>query len=302
KVLSVVGERSFDIIHANDWLTFRAATRAKEKTGWPLIAHVHSVESDRSGGHGNPIVRDIEQLTFLLADRIVAVSEHTRQKIIDDYGIPKHKISVVHNSIDINDLEPLGQNNAYYYLKYLKSKGYKVICNLGRQTLQKGLPNLLEAAQQVVNYEPKTVFLLVGDGEQHNELIELAARLGISTNVFFAGFQRGKEVRDAFAVADLFVMPSISEPFGLTPLESVGYGTPTLITKQSGVAEVLHHSLKVDFWDVNEMANQIVGAIRNQSLRDYLLKNAQAELESLSWQQSAEKMLGIYRDFSQVAS
>jgi len=302
KVMTVIDERSFDVIHAHDWLTFRAALRAKEATGWPLIAHIHSVESDRAGGHGNPIVREIEQLTLLLADKVVAVSEHTKQKIINDYGVPADKITVIHNSLDLEDLEPLDHDNAYKYLTFMKQKGYKVVCNLGRQTLQKGLPNLLQAAQQVINYQPKTFFLLVGDGEQQRELIELAANLGISRNILFAGFQRGKEVRDAFAIADIFVMPSVSEPFGLTPLEAIGYGTPTLISKQSGVAEVLHHTLKVDFWDVNEMANQIVAAVRDQALLNSLYDNAWQELQSFSWQKSADKFMQTYSDVSQVAA
>lgn len=302
KVLSTIGERQFDIIHANDWLTFRAAIRAKEKTGWPLIAHVHSIESDRSGGVGNPIVRDVEQVTFLIADRIVAVSEHTRQRIIYDYGVPHDKISVVHNSIDINDFKPLVNFNSYYYINYLKNNGYKIVCNVGRQTLQKGLPNLLQAAQQVLKFEPKTFFLFVGDGDQNHELIEMAAELGISRNVLFTGFQRGKQVRDAFAIGDLFVMPSVSEPFGLTPLEAIGYGTPTLITKQSGVSEVLHNTLLVNFWDINEMANQIIAAIRSVALNDSLLANAQKEVENLSWQQPASKVMDIYRDFIKVTA
>ncbi len=301
KVMDIITEKTFDVIHANDWLTFRAALMTREKTGWPLIAHVHSIEADRAGGHGNSLVRDIEQMTFLIADRVVAVSEHTKQRIIDEYQIPRDKITVVHNSIDLNDIEPLDLSNAYYYLDFLKKLGYRIICNVGRQTLQKGLPNLLQAARDVLKYEPKTIFLLVGDGDQQNELIDLTAELGISRNVIFTGFQRGKTVRDAFAIADLFVMPSVSEPFGLTALEATAYGTASLISKQSGVGEVLQNTLKADFWDVNQMANQIVAAIRSNTLIDSLSSNAKVELQTQSWQQSANKFMEIYQAQSQVA-
>ncbi len=301
KVMEIVEERSFDIIHAHDWLTFRAALRVKENTGWPLIAHVHSIESDRAGGSGNQLVSEIEQTTFLLADQIIAVSQHTKDKIINDYSIPGDKISVIHNSLELEDIKKTDTANAFYYLSFLKDQGYRIVSNVGRQTMQKGLPNLVKAAGHVIKKTPKTIFLLVGDGEQQNELIDLAADLGISQNVIFAGFQRGKKLRDAFAVADLFVMPSISEPFGLTPLEAIGYGTPTLISKQSGVSEILRHSLKVDFWDVDEMANQILAALNSQALREELLVNAQKEISSLSWGTSAEKFIKVYNHVSQVA-
>ncbi|MGB4758896.1 MAG: glycosyltransferase family 4 protein [Candidatus Saccharimonadales bacterium] len=288
--------RSFDIIHAHDWLTFRAGLRAKQTSGAPLILHVHSVEADRSGKEfgGNPLVREIEAMGFLMADRIIAVSQLTKDSIVREYGIPANKIEVVHNSIDVDDLEGLDPHNAYAYLDSLKSKGYRVVTNIGRLTIQKGLPNLLEAAKEVIARAPKTIFLLVGSGEQYHELIEKAANLGISKNVIFTGFQRGKNWRDSYAIADLFVMPSISEPFGLTPLEAINYGTPSLISKQSGVAEVLQNCLRVDFWDVSEMANQITAVMQNDSLRDELRHNANRELQRLSWDNAAEKLNRIY--------
>lgn len=288
--------RSFDIIHAHDWLTFRAGLRAKQTSGSPLILHVHSVEADRSGKEfgGNPLVREIEALGFLMADRIIAVSQLTKDSIVREYDIPADKIEVVHNSIDVDDLDQLDEHNAYAYLSDMKSQGYRVVTNIGRLTIQKGLPNLLEAAKEVIARAPKTFFLLVGSGEQYHELIEKAASLGISKNVLFTGFQRGKTWRDSYAIADLFVMPSISEPFGLTPLEAINYGTPSLISKQSGVAEVLQNCLRVDFWDVNEMANQITAVVQNDSLRDELRHNASRELQRLSWDTAAEKLNRIY--------
>ncbi len=286
----------FDVIHAHDWLTFRAGLRAKMVTGKPLIAHVHSIESDRAGrpGGGNPLVREIESLGFMMADRIIAVSQFTKDAITREYDIPADKIDVVHNSLDLDMVENLDDENVHRYLQEMRSKGYRVVVNIGRLTIQKGLPNLLHAAKAVIERAPKTIFLIVGSGEQYYELIELAAELGISQNVVFTGFLRGKQWRDSFAVGDLFVMPSVSEPFGLTPLEAAGYGTPSLISRQSGVAEVFMNCLKVDFWDIHEMANQITSVVQNDGLRDELHKNAYKEYEQLSWHPAANKLLAWY--------
>jgi glycogen synthase len=294
-VARLVKHRAADVIHAHDWLTFRAGLRAKQATGAPLVLHVHSIERDRAGGGaGNPLVREIESTAFLMADRVIAVSQHTKNMIIKDYDIPAAKIEVVHNSIDISFMESLDTDNAYRYLHTMHDRGYRIITVVSRLTVQKGLVNFLHAAREVVAREPKTFFLIVGSGEQYYELLELAASLGIARNVLFTGFQRGKRWRDAYAIADLFVMPSVSEPFGLTALEAIGYGTPALISKQSGVSEVIKNCLKVDFWDINEMANQMVAVVQNDSLRDELHKNAYREFEKLSWHDSAAKLLSIY--------
>jgi glycogen(starch) synthase len=296
-VAQLVDEKEFDIVHAHDWLTFRAAMRVKEKRGCPIILHVHSVESDRSGqqGGGNPLVHEIEELALHLADRVIAVSQHTKNCIVRDYGVPADKIEVVHNSIEAGSLEPPSDDNTYRYLETMRARGYRVVVNVGRLTVQKGLPNLLRAAQEVIYRAPKTLFLIVGSGEQYYELIEMAADLGIGKNVLFTDFQRGKRLRDAFAIGDLFVMPSVSEPFGLTPLEAIGYGhTPALVSKQSGVSEVLRNCLKVDYWDIDEMANQITAVMQNDPLRDVLLEESQKEYRKLSWDGASEKIHGLY--------
>lgn len=183
----------------------------------------------------------------------------------------------------------------------MKSLGYRVVANVGRLTIQKGLPNLLLAAKDVVKYNPKTLFLIVGSGEQYYELVEMAAGLGIGANVLFTDFQRGKRWRDAFAIADLFVMPSVSEPFGLTPLEAIGYGTPVLVSRQAGVGEILKNALKVDFWDIDEMANKITAAVQNPSLTEELLNNSRHEYQNLSWQKASDAMLNIYTQHAGVA-
>lgn len=295
-VAKLVEVSEFDVIHAHDWLTFRAALLAKEISGKPLILHVHSVERDRSGGtYGNPLVREIEDTVMHLADSIIAVSNKTKQDIMDDYRIPADKISVVYNSIGAEDIyaDQISENS-YKYLTTMRQLGYKVVVNVGRLTIQKGLPNLLYAAKEVLKRAPETIFLFVGDGEMYYELIELGAQLGISKNVLFAGFQRGKKWRDAYQVSDLFVMPSISEPFGITPLEATGYHVPSIVSKQSGVTEILRNCLKVDYWDVNELANQITAVVQNDSLAEELSNNAYKEYQKLSWENSAKDILSIY--------
>jgi len=295
---------SFDIVHAHDWLTFRAALRIKASRNCPIILHVHSIESDRAGGHrGNPLVHEIEESAMLAADRVIAVSQHTKKAIIRDYAIPADKIEVVYNSIDPRYLQLSDDRaNVYRYLMQLKANGYKVVTNVGRLTVQKGLTTLLQAAKEVIERLPKTVFLIVGSGDQYQELISLAADLGIGSNVIFTGFQRGKEWRDSFDIADLFVMPSVSEPFGLTPLEAGFYGVPSLISKQTGVSEVLNSCLKVDFWDINEMANKMVAILRGSALSQVISEQLEVELRDMNWDKSAGIIKNLYSQHLQGSS
>ncbi len=293
----IVRMSAFDVIHAHDWLTCRAAVRAKMVSGKPLIIHIHSLESDRSGRPfgGNPMVREIEELGLQMADRIIAVSNVTKNNIIREYGIPAEKIEVVHNNIDINALVPQSGENAYTYIEEMKRQGHRVVVNVGRFTIQKGLQHLLRGFSIASHYAPKSLLLLVGAGEQYYELIELAATLGIGDKVLFTGFQRGKNWRDAFSVADLFVLPSPTEPFALTVLEAIGYGTPVLVSKETGVAEVVRNALRVDYWDHHEMGNQIAAVLNNDPLRDELHKNSYAELERMSFNDStADKLMSLY--------
>ncbi len=300
-VASKAQEKEYDIIHAHDWLTFRAAMKAKQATNLPLIVHVHSIESDRSGGEsGNPMIRDIERLGLMMADKVIAVSQMTKESIAREYDIPLEKISVVHNSIDVDELGELDNDNVYEYIELLKSNGYKVVTNVGRLTIQKNITGLLYAAKDVVDILPKTLFLIVGDGDQYHELISLSAELGILQNVIFAGFQRGKKWRDAFGIADLFVMPSVSEPFGITPLEAINYGTPSLISYQSGVSEIYKNCLKVDFWDKDEMVNKIVGFLRNEGLAKTMRQMATEEIMSMTWDKSAKATIKEYSKHKKV--
>lgn len=285
----------FDVIHAHDWLTMRAAMRAKQLSGKPLIVHMHATEADRSGGNGgNPMVEEIEYMGLMMADKIIAVSELTKQVIIKNYGIPADKIEVVHNSIDTSLYDDVVGENIYPYLQKVRQHGYKVVMNFGRITVQKGLHNLIYAAQKVIEKRPKTLLVFMGSGEQEQELMELAAEVGIGGNVIFTGFQRGKNWRDIFAVSDMFVMPSISEPFGLTALEAATFGVSTLVSRQSGVAEVMKSILKVDFWDVDEMANQIYSVIENQDLQDQLVVDGLGEVARMTWRHAADKLMHVY--------
>ena len=299
-VEQLVKKRRPEAIHAHDWLTMEAGVRAKELTGAPLIVHVHATEFDRSGElAGNPIVHEIEYQGLMMADRIIAVSEITRKIIMERYSIPGDKIEVMHNAIDINDLGNYEYDRrTYRYLEHLKTEGYTVVAAVTRFTVQKGLTHFVRAAARASEKHHKLVFLLAGDGEQRDELIQLSADLGISDKVFFSGFVRGKQWRDAYNVADIFVMSSVSEPFGLTALEAAHHDTALVISKQSGVGEVLDSIFRYDFWDVDALADQLVGIAASPALMKELKKDVKQEYARISWSSVAERCLGLYREMN----
>lgn len=285
-----------DVIHAHDWLTMEAGVRAKELTGAPLVVHVHATEFDRSGEHyGNPIVHEIEQEALLMADRIVAVSNITKSIIVHRYGIPASAVEVVHNAIDVDSFAPYEYDRRdYRYIEALKHEGYTVVATLTRFTVQKGLTHLLRAAARANEKHDRFVFLLAGDGEQRDELIQLAASLGIADKVLFTGFVRGKQWRDVYSLADIFVMSSVSEPFGLTALEAAHHESALIISRQSGVGEVLKHTFKYDYWDTEVLADQMVSIALSPSLATSLRRNVAEEYKRLSWRDVAIKCIGIY--------
>lgn len=294
----------YDVIHAHDWLTFRAALAAKQVSGKPLFVHIHSTEYDRAGGkHGNPLVEEIEYIGLHLADRIFAVSQATKDTIIRHYGIPADKIEVVHNAMefDAHELYEDTSDNSFKSLVEMQRSGYKILVSAGRLTIQKGLTHLLQAFRKVVDERPKSLLLIVGPGDQYEELIELSASLGLSGNVIFTGHLNGtgKQWRDAFRVGDLFIMPSVSEPFGITPFEALAHGTPVLISKQVGSSEILHHVLKVDYWDIDEMANEILAVFNSPELAQSLTENGRREMLSQSWEKSAKLMMHHYHRHAQ---
>lgn len=296
-VENMVDGKEFDAIHAHDWLTMEAGMRAKEITKAPLIVHVHATEFDRAGGNkGNPIVHEIEYQGLMMADRILAVSAITKQIIVDKYAIPADKIEVVHNAIDVNSLDNGYEydNRTYRYLEGLKNEGYTIISAVTRFTIQKGLANLVRAVAKASSKYDRFALLLAGDGEQRDELIALAAELGISDKIFFTGFVRGKQWRDAYSVSDVFVLSSISEPFGLTALEAAHHDNALIVTNQSGVGEVLNSVFRYDFWDTDRLADQLVGIATSDALKKSLRVNVTHEYARLSWHDVARKCIAQY--------
>ncbi len=293
---SIALEEKFDVIYAHDWLSFAAGIEAKRATGKPLIVHVHATEFDRCGGPWgiNPDVFAIEKEGMEKADCVIAVSEFTKNIIVKEYGIPASKIRIVYNGID-DTTTPQG-GGALPRLRSLKASGYRLVLFIGRITLQKGPDYFLRAAKRVLERNPQVLFIISGAGDMEQQIMHLAAELGIAGHVFFTGFLGGSERHEVYASADLFVMPSVSEPFGITALEAMKLGTPVLMSKQSGVSEVVRHCLKVDFWDVDEMANKILSVVGYPGLREALAENAAAEAERLTWSDAARKVGGIVRE------
>ncbi len=285
--VAVSEEEAFDIIHAHDWMTYLAGIAVAQASGKPLVTHIHSTEFDRSGNDSNTFVRDIERLGMESADQVIAVSRLTRATVIDRYGIAPEKVSVVYNAIDqspgFGDSETVTD-----------SKREKVVLFLGRITMQKGPEYFLEAAGRVLAQMDNVKFLMAGSGDMTHRMIEKAAAMGIGHKVHFTGFLQGEAVNEIFRKADLFVMPSVSEPFGLVPLEALRNDVPVLISKQSGVAEVLTHALKVDFWDIEEMANKILAVLRHPALQTTLRQHGGFEVKRFTWQDSARQCLAIY--------
>lgn len=286
-----------DVIHAHDWLTMEAGMRAKQVSNRPLVVHVHATEFDRSGGsHGDPIISEIEYNGLMMADRIIAVSQITKQVIINKYGIPADKIEVVHNASDMSAFDGYTDSRqTYSYLDTLRDEGYTVVSVLTRLTVQKGLNHFLEAAARASQKYDQLVFLVAGDGEQRDELIMQAADRGIADKVFFTGFVRGQQWRDAYKISDIFVMSSVSEPFGLTALEAAHHDNALIISKQSGVGEVLSHVLRYDFWDVDRLADQMVAIATSPALSASLKQNVRNEYQRLSWNDVATKCIGHYQ-------
>mgnify|MGYP000844293418 FL=1 len=286
-----------DVIHAHDWLTMEAGIAAKRASNAPLIVHVHATEFDRAGGgSGNPMIHEIEEAGLLMADRIIAVSERTKWLISERYHIPADKIEVVYNAINLNELTGYSySNDTYRYVEFLRNQGYTVVSTITRFTIQKGLRYLVEATAKAIRKYDKLVFLFVGDGEQRDELISLAAHYGISNKIIFTGFVRGQAWRDSYSVSDIFVMSSVSEPFGITALEAAHHENALILTHQSGVSEVIDNALKYDFWDTNKLADQIVALALSKSLTKSLQRNVSNEYKRITWNDMAKKCIDMYK-------
>jgi glycogen(starch) synthase len=286
-------QESFDVVHAHDWMTFPAGLSVAGIRGVPLVVHVHSTEFDRSGINVDQRIYDIERRGMHGAIRIIAVSHLTKNIIVHHYGIEPSKVEVVYNAIESNG-NGNGNGHAPAPEQYQIHKDEKLVLFLGRITMQKGPEYFLAAAKKVLEVMDNVKFVMAGSGDLIRRTIEMAAAMGIGHKVLFTGFLRGPDVERVFKMADLYVMPSVSEPFGIAPLEAMSHDVPVIISKQSGVSEVLSHALKVDFWDINEMANKIIAVLRHPPLATVLRQHGSFEVRRLSWTDSARACLAVY--------
>jgi len=283
----IASQEHFDVVHAHDWMTYRAGIAVSALSGKPLVIHVHSTEFDRSGERVNQRIYDIERQGMHAAHQVIAVSYLTKNIVTSRYGVPPEKVHVVYNAIDFNGHTPPEQLEAI-------SRDEKLVLFLGRITMQKGPEYFLQAAKKVLDVISNVRFVMAGSGDMIRRTIEMAAEMGIGHRVLFTGFLRGPDVERVFRMADLYVMPSVSEPFGIAPLEAMSHDVPVIISKQSGVSEVLTHALKVDFWDIDEMANKIIAVLRHPSLHETLREHGRFEIRKLSWFDSAHHCTEVY--------
>jgi len=293
KAAGIAQEEDFQIVHAHDWMTFPAGMTVARRSGKPLIVQVHSTEFDRSGENVNQTVYDIERTGMHAADKVVAVSRYTRNLILERYGVSPGKTEVVYNGADYH------QSHANLPDWNLPVKREKIVLFLGRITMQKGPEYFLRAARKVLDKMDNVKFVMAGDGDLLYRSIDLAAQLRIGHKVFFTKFLRGDDVRKAYKMADLYVMPSVSEPFGIAPLEALQHGVPVLISKQSGIGEVLRNVLKVDFWDIDQMADKMAAVLKYPPLNFILGSEGSKEIRKFNWQDSAGRILAIYQSVLQ---
>lgn len=282
--------QEFDVIHAHDWLTAPAGIEAKRVSGKPLVVHAHALEFDRSGEHINQKVYDIERAGFEAADRIIAVSHFTKETIVHRYSIDPAKITVVHNAVAKE--RRLGQ------LRVKKPFKEKLVLFLGRITFQKGPDYFVEAAAKVLANHNDVRFAMAGAGDMFPRMVERMAELRLADRFHFTGFVQGTDVERIYAMSDLYVMPSVSEPFGITPLEAMVFDVPCIVSKQSGVAEILEHAVKVDFWDVDRLADEIEDILTNEKRAETLIEQGRETLKKIQWDRAAEKVLDVYRQLT----
>lgn len=275
----------YEIIHAHDWLTYKAGIVAKKISGKKLVIHVHATEFDRSGENINKAVYDIERFGMDNADHIVCVSDFTRNIVITRYGQDPEKVTTIYNGANSMSVQEI-QNQ--------KTVKEKVVTFLGRVTFQKGPDYFVEAATKVLQYDKNVRFVMAGSGDMLNRMVALVAKNRISQNFHFTGFLKGEDVNKMFALSDVYVMPSVSEPFGISPLEAMNANVPVIISKQSGVSEVLKYAIKVDFWDIDAMADAIYSLLHYPALSKMFIKNGKKEVESIRWDDSAQKLRNLY--------
>jgi glycogen synthase len=284
---SIAATQTFDVIHAHDWLTYPAGIAAKYESGKPLVVHMHATEFDRSGENINKNVYDIERKGMEEADRVITVSNLTRNIVIERYGIDPDKVITVHNAV-----EPVEKSDQTEIIKHVNEK---VVTFLGRVTFQKGPEYFVEAARKVLDKDPNVRFVMAGTGDLLEKMIGRVAKLHMATRFHFTGFLKGDNVDRMFAMSDVYVMPSVSEPFGISPLEAMRSNVPVVISKQSGVAEVLNHALKVDFWDIDALADAIYGLLHYSSLASMFAKHGEEEVNNLKWDNAASNVNSVYQ-------
>lgn len=285
-----VCDTDFDVIHAHDWVSYLAGVAVKRRTKKPLILHVHALSFDQAASnHVDKEIYNIEHSAFVSADHIVAVSERTKRMIIEKFSIDASKISVVYNGTAAS------ASDVQASLAVLRGHGYRVVLYHGRITIQKGPDYFIKAAKRVAEVNPYVLFVISGSGDMERQIVRETASLGLSGNVLFAGPLWGDERDSMYKTADVVVMPSVSEPFGIVPLEALMHGTPVIVSKQSGVAEILTHALKVDFWDVEELANKILCTLEYPALAHELIRHGKAEASAATWEKSVLRMKAIYK-------
>lgn len=282
----IAKQEPHDLIHAHDWLTYPSGIAAAEASGKPLVIHIHATEFDRSGRDNiNHLVYDIEKRGFEAADRIIAVSQLTKNILINDYGIREDKIDVVHNAVIPKAKEVTEAQKAF---------PEKIVTFLGRVTYQKGPEYFVEAAYKILQRDKNVRFVMAGSGDMLRKIIRRAAALRIADRFHFTGFLKSPEVDTMFALSDVYVMPSVSEPFGISPLEAMRSNVPVVISKQSGVSEILKHALKVDFWDVDALSNAIYGLLHYDALSKMFRKYGKTEVDNLKWEKAASQVKEVY--------
>jgi glycosyltransferase involved in cell wall biosynthesis len=282
----IAQDNQFDVIHAHDWLAYPAGMAAKEATGKPLVVHVHATDFDRSGGSVNPTVFGIEKRGMEAADKIITVSNLTRNIVIEKYGIPEDKVVTVYNAVDpVKDSE---------VAQITKGVDEKIVTFLGRITMQKGPEFFIESANKVLQKMDNVRFVMAGSGDMMEKMIRRAAELKITHKFHFTGFLKGNDVFHMLKISDLYVMPSVSEPFGISPLEAMQSNVPVLISNQSGVAEILTYALKTNFWDVDAMADAIYAVLNYPALSKMFKTHGKIEVDNLQWEHSARKVKEVY--------
>ncbi len=282
----IAAENDFDVIHAHDWLAYPAGIAAMEVSGKPLVIHVHATDFDRSGGNVNPDVYWIEKRGMDAASKIITVSNLTRDIVINRYNIDPSKVETVYNAV-----EPITISED---IQIRKGFDEKVVTFLGRITMQKGPEYFIEAAYKVLQVMNNVRFVMAGSGDMMEKMMRRAAALKITDRFHFTGFLRGKDVFTMLTMSDVYIMPSVSEPFGISPLEAMQSNVPVIISKQSGVAEILTHAVKVDFWYIDAMADAIYGILSYPALSNEFIKNGKEEVIRIKWDNSARHVRNIY--------